>query len=113
MIQAEELAGKLRLDPLPVVLGLNLKIGPEQVDDGEVSRGLVIRHRAAFEDEPAGHAMRMGKFPEEAGLAYASLPDNCYHLAVTGQGLLPGLAEGLNLGLAANERGEPTGCGSL
>src|SRR5262245_17095793 len=104
---------KLLSDRLSVVLGFELEIGPEQVDDGEVGRGLVVGHRAAFEDEPAGHTVGVGELPEEAGFAHAGLADDGHHLAVTGTGLLQGLAQGLDLSLPSHKGGEAAGCGSL
>src|SRR5439155_7398941 len=51
-IQGKELAGELLADLAPVVAVVNLEVGLEQVTHREVSGGLAVGDRAAFEHEP-------------------------------------------------------------
>jgi hypothetical protein len=49
LIQCEELAGELRSDPGPIVLRLELKVGFEEVSDGDVGGCLAVGDPVAFE----------------------------------------------------------------
>src|SRR6516225_5237445 len=46
----------------------------KEIDHRQVARRLAIGDRTGLEDEPTLHAMRVGDFPDQARLAYASFP---------------------------------------
>jgi len=52
-IQGEEFAGDLLADLPHIVAALDLAVGLEEVDHGQVGGGLAIGHRAALQDQPA------------------------------------------------------------
>ena len=73
-VQREQPPGELLAHAPPVVAVLDLKVGFEQVDDRQIRGGLAIGGRAAFQQEPALRARRMGELVEEAGLAQSGSP---------------------------------------
>ena len=51
---------------LPLIVPvLNLEIRLEQIDNWQVWSGLAVGDRAAFEDQPALGAMRVGELEEQ------------------------------------------------
>ena len=106
-IQREQPPGELLAHAPPVVAVLELKVGLEQVDDRQIRGGLAIGGRAAFQQEPALGARRMGELVEEAGLAHPGFPDDRHHLAVPRPGLLQGLVQGREFRLPPHEGRQP------
>ena len=53
---------------------LHVAVALEQVDDGEVGRGLAVGHRGALQHPPALGAVGVDKLIDQAGLAHARLP---------------------------------------
>ena len=110
LIQREELVGDLLVHPSPIIGALNLEVGFEEVDDGQVGGRLPVgRHGPRLKDEPAFRVRRLGELIEEPGLAHARLPDDRHDLAMARAGPLQGLAEGLDLVLPPHKGGEDAG----
>ena len=92
LVQGEELPGHLGPDGAGVVTLLDMAIALEEVDDGEIRRRLAVRHRGAFEQQPALGAVGVAELIEQPRLAHAGLADHGHHLAVPSLRLLPGPA---------------------
>src|SRR5207245_6204414 len=105
-IEGKQLVGDLCANVVVVVAVLDVEVCLEEVDDREVGRGLAIGDRAAFEDEPAGHRLGMGEFPEETGLAHSRLADGGDDLAVADASPLQRPAKDVKLGFASHEASE-------
>ena len=96
------------LPDLPrVVATVDREVAAEQLDHGQVSRGLTVGDRGGLHDEPAVHAMGVRDLPEETRLAHARLADHGNHLAVPLAGPVEGVPELLQLRGPADEAGEP------
>ena len=83
LIQQAELAHDLVADRLLLVARVQPEVGLEQVDDGEVWGILAVGDRAAFEDQPAVGALRLGHLIAQAGFADTRLPDEADDLPTT------------------------------
>jgi hypothetical protein len=94
-IQRHKLTAHLVADLPLLVTILDLKVDLQEIADGKVRGTLAIGDRAAFEQQPATGAMGPCELIEEAGLAYAGLPDHRHDLAVAGPSLFEGLVQGL------------------
>ena len=105
-VQREQPPGELLAYVPPVVAVLDLEIGLEQVDDGQIRGGLTIGGRAALQQEPALGARGMDELVDEAGLPHSGFPNDRHHLAVPGPGLLHGLVHGLEFRLPSHEGGQ-------
>ena len=113
LVQRQELAGDLLADGPRIVLVLNLQVSLEQVDHGQIRRGLPVGDRAGLHDEPAVGPMGVGDLPHQPRLAHAGLPDEGHELAMPRGGAAERLAELLDLGLPPDEAGEPARGGGL
>ena len=69
-----------------------MAVALEQVDDGEVRRGLAVGHRGALQHPPALGVVGVDELIDQARLAHPGLADQRHHLAVPRPGLLPGPA---------------------
>ena len=87
LIQQAELAHDLVVDRLLLVARVQPEVGLEQVDDGEVRGIFPVGDRAAFEDQPAVGALRLGHLITQAGFADTRLPDEADDLPTTLCGL--------------------------
>ena len=98
---------------LPViVLVADLEVALEQIDHGQVARGLAVGDGRGFQDYPVLHPMRVGELVDQPRLAHAGLADDRDHLAPTGAGLAEHPPQVLDLSVAADEAGEaPEGRG--
>jgi hypothetical protein len=65
-IQGEELPHNLFAQVPRVVTVLDLEVGLEEIDQGQIGRGLPVRHRARSHSEPAVGAMRVRHLPHQA-----------------------------------------------
>jgi hypothetical protein len=81
-----------------VVAVLDVEVGPEEVDHGQIRGRLAIRDRGAVADEPAVVAMRPHDLPDQPRLTDARLPDNGHDLTVAGGGPGQRVAQLLQLG---------------
>src|SRR5262249_11433764 len=106
-IQRQPPPGELLAYPPPVVAVLDLKVGLEQVDDRQIRRGLAIGGRAAFQEEPALGARRMGELVEETRLAHPRFSDDRHHLAVPGLGPLQSRVHGREFHLPPYKGSQP------
>ncbi len=59
-VQGEELAGDLLADGALVIAVADPAVGLEQVDHGEIGRGLAVGDGARFQHEPAGNVTASG-----------------------------------------------------
>jgi len=84
-------------------VGTELKVGFEQVDDGEVGGLLAICRRAAFEDPPALRALHLGQLITQAGFADTRLPHDAHHLPATYRDLCQNLTQHGQFALPADE----------
>ncbi len=75
---------------LPIIAGVELKVGLEQIDDGQVGGRLAIRIGTGLEDQPAVGLMRADELIAQAGLSHPGLPDHPYHLPPPLPHLSPG-----------------------
>jgi hypothetical protein len=82
LVQGKELPGHLGPDGAGVVALLNVAIAFQEVNDGDIRRGLAIRHRGGFEPQPFLGMVRVAKRIEQPGLPHASLTHESHHLAV-------------------------------
>ena len=81
--------------------------------DGKIRGGFTIRHRMAFEGQPALGPIGPGKLGDQARLADAGLSDDGHHLAMTCPGALQGLMELIQLSLTPHEARQTARCGRL
>src|SRR6516225_7744909 len=86
----------LARDPRLVTV-FDAEVSLEEIDHWQVARCLAIGHRTGLEDEPVLHAMRVGDFPDQARLAYASFPHYGDDLPTASCGTCERLAENLKL----------------
>ena len=103
LIQRAELAHDLVADRLRLVARVQLEVGLEQVDDGEVRGLLPVGDRAAFEDQPAVGALRLRHLIAQAGFADARLPDEADDLPTALGDLRQEVAQVCQLPLPAHE----------
>jgi hypothetical protein len=113
LVQGEDLPGHLGPDGARVITLLDVAIALEEVNDGEIRRGLAIRHRGAFEHQPALGTVGVAKLIEQPRLPHAGLAHQRHHLTVPGLRLCQGLLQGLQLGLPPHKAGEATSRGRL
>src|SRR6185436_15925966 len=102
-----ELARHLLADAARVIALVDLEIGLEKAHHRQVGGELAVGYRRRLAREPALGPQRVGEFPEEARLADPGLADQRHHLAVPGPGALQGLAQAVDLTVAAHEGREP------
>jgi hypothetical protein len=89
---------------------VDLEVGLEEVDDGQVAGGLAVGHGAGFQDEPVLSPVGVGELVDEAGLPHAGFPHEGDELAVAIVGESERAADLLDLGVAADEpRQSPRG----
>ena len=93
--------------------GPRSQVSLEQVDHGQIRRGLPVGDRAGLHDEPAVGPMGVGDLPHQPRLAHAGLPDQGHELAMSRGGAAERLAELLDLGLPPDEAREPARGGGL
>ena len=108
-VQREELAGDLLPDLAVGLAVVHVEVGLEEIDDGQVAGRLAVGHGARLQDEPVLGAVGVGELVEQARLAHPGLADGRHELTVPGASLLEALAELLDLGVPADEAGEPAG----
>ena len=68
-----------------------MAVALQQVDDGEVGRGLAVGHRGALQHPPALGAVGVDTLIHQARLAHARFPHQGDHLAVARLRLRQGL----------------------
>ena len=112
-VEGQHLAGHLLADRPRLVPPLDVEVRLEEIDDGEIGRGLAVGDGAGLQNQPAVGAMGVGELPVEAGLADAGLADHRDDLAVPGLRPLEGLAELIHLAVAADKAGQPPGGGGV
>ena len=105
-VQRQELAGHSLADRPRVVALLDPAIRLQQVDDGQVRRGLPVGDRAALEHQPAVGAVRPRELPDEPRLPHAGLAHHGDRLPVARGGALERLRELLQLPVAPDEAGQ-------
>ena len=108
-----ERAGQLRPDGTRVIAVVHMTIALEQVNDGEIGRGFAVGHGGTLQDPPALEVVRVDELIDEAGLSDPGLPDQGYHLPVSGPRPFQSLDQGRQLCVAADEASEPAGRGRL
>ena len=112
-VQHQELAGHALADRPRVVALLDPAVRLQEVDDGQVRRGLPVRDRAALEHEPPVGAVRPRELPDEPRLPDAGLAHDGDRLAMARGGALERLGELLELALAPDEAGQAAGGAGL
>jgi hypothetical protein len=85
--------------PPDVIAVLDLTVGLEQVNDGEMGGGFAVGHGATLRYQPAVGAMGLRELPEEPGLTHAELADGRHDLTMATAGAFQGLAQGVQFGL--------------
>jgi hypothetical protein len=92
-----------------VILGCDLEIALEQINDRQVSRCLPVRDRVGLQHQASALRDRL-EFEQQPRLAHPWLPHRGYKLPVARLGSLGCVLEGLHLALASDElRIAPTG----
>ena len=107
LVEREHLPGDLGPDGARVIAVVDMAVALEQVDDGEVGRGLAVGHRGALQHPPALGAVGVDELVDQARLAHARLPHQRHHLAMPGLRLCQGLVQGLQLLLPPHKAREP------
>jgi hypothetical protein len=113
LVQREQRARHFRANGSSVVAAVHLEVGLEEIDDGQISRRLAVRHRPAVEDQPFVEAIRVGELVEQARLPDPRLSDDGHHLALAATRPLEGAAQEIELGVAPHEAGEAARGGGL
>jgi len=112
LVQGEDLACGLGPDGARRITIVDLAVLLQQVDDGEVRRGLAIGHRGALQHPPALRAVRVDYLIDQARLPHACLPHQGDHLALPGLRLCQSLGQRRQLVLPTHKGGEsPCGGG--
>ena len=106
-IQRQELARHLLTHLPAIVAGLNPEVAAQELDDGEVRRGLAVGHGGGFEHQPPAAAVRVGKLPDQSRLAHAWLAHDRDELAVALARSPQRLPQQLDLRVTADEAREP------
>ena len=109
LIQRQEPAGDLLADGSWIILVLNLQVALEQVDHGQVRRGLPVRNGARLHDEPPVGPVGVRHLPDQSRLPDARLPDESDHLTGPRSRPTDGLAHLFQLRLPADEPREAAG----
>ena len=112
-VQHQELAGHAFADLPRVVALLDPAIRLQQLDDGQVRRGLPVGNRAALEHQPAVGAVRPRELPDEPRFPHAGLADDGDRLAVSRGGALERLGQLLQLAVAPDKAGQAAGGAGL
>src|SRR5690349_9860441 len=66
VVERDQLTDDLLADPPLIVAVLDLEIRLQEIDDGQIERGLAIGDRCAVDAQPAMRAMRAHNLPDEA-----------------------------------------------
>ena len=90
LVQGQHLPRDLGPDGARVIAVVHMAVALEQVDDGEVGRGLAVGHRGALQHPPALGAVGVDTLIDQARLAHARLPHQGHHLAVARPAPVPG-----------------------
>jgi hypothetical protein len=106
-VERQEAPQHLLPDQPRIVPGLDPEVGPQQVDDREVRRGLAVGDRHTGDDEAPVEPMRQDELVIEARLADAGLADDAHDLAATGPGVVERLVKLLELRGAPDEPRQP------
>src|SRR3984893_12546283 len=111
-IHCQKLLRQLLAHRLRPIAAFDAGVPLEEIDDRQAAR-LAEGDRAGLENEPPLYAMRVGDFPDEAGLANAGVPNDGNHLPAARLGTRERPGEGRKLTLPSNESGEPSRSGGL
>ena len=106
LVEAEHLAGDLLRDLPRMVAILDLEVGPEQVDQGQVGRGPPVRDRPALQHEPAAADVRVRDLPEQARLPTPGSPTRATTCPCPLAGQLHRAVDLIHLGAAPHEPGQ-------
>ena len=112
-VQHQEFARHAFPDLSRFVALLDPAIPLEQLDDGQVRRGLPVGDRAALEHQPALGAVRPRELPGEPRFPHPGLAHHRDRLPVARRGALERLGQLLQLTVASDEAGQPTGSTGL
>ena len=80
-----------------------MAVAPEEVQNRKVRRRLAIRHRGAFENQPARCVVGVDALVDEARLPHTRLADHGHYLPLAGARTLQGVAEGGQLGVPSDK----------
>ena len=108
LVQREDLPGHLGAYSARVIGLLDVRVALQQVDHGEVRRGLPIGHRGTLQDPPALGLRGVETLIDETGLPDAGLPDHRHHLPVPCHRTLQGLPQGCQLWATAHKACQAT-----
>jgi len=103
LVQGEDLACGLGPDGARRITIVDLAVLLQQVDDGEVRRGLAIGHRGALQHPPALRAVGVDHLVDQAGLPHARLSYQGDHLALPGLRLGQGMVHRRQLVLPSHK----------
>jgi hypothetical protein len=113
LVQRQHLAGHLGPHRAGVIRLFQVAIALEQVEDGEVGRGLAVGDRSALQRPPAPRGVGMHKLIGQARLAHAGLTHQRHHLAVPGRRLRQRLVQGVELVPPPDKARQPPHGGGL
>ena len=74
LVERDNLPGDLGPDGAYVVAVVGMAVALQQVDDGELGRGLAVGHRGALQHTPALGVMGVDTLVHQAGLAHTRFP---------------------------------------
>jgi len=103
LLQRAECAQDFGADRLRLIAHIQLEVGLEQVEDGEVRGIFPVGDRAAFEDQPVVAVLRLHQLIAQAGLANARLPDEADDLPTALGDLHEEVVQGCQLPLTTHE----------
>ncbi len=112
-VQGEELARHLLADLAVGLAIVDLEVGLEEVDDGQVAGRLAVGHGACFQDQPVLDPVGAGELVHEAGLPHAGFPHDGDELAVALVREGQRAADLLDLGVSADKSRQSTGGGRV
>ena len=104
LVERQHLAGDLGPDGARVIAVVHMAVAFQQVNDGEVGRGLAVGHRGTLQHAPALGAVGVDKLMHQARLPHTCFPHQGDHLAVARLCLCQGLVERLQLLLPPYKR---------
>src|SRR5258705_7638324 len=113
VIEGAQPGGHLLPDLVVTVALVQLEVALEEIDHRQVAGSLAVGEGGRFQGEPRLDAVGVSELVQEAGLPHPGFPDQGDDLAVavTREGECP--LDLLDLGLAADEAGEPPDRGRL
>src|SRR5215831_5825263 len=102
-VECQNFARHFLTDRSRAVMGADLEITPEQLDDRQIRRCATIRNGVGFQNQPVRCIVRMNELVHQTRFAHPRLADDRHHLTLTVAGKLLRAAELLQFDVAADE----------